>query len=162
MGPSQTLALKLWIAFVWHSFPEGRFLIVNLYKMAFMLPLMLVKWRGIFLNNLKAPRIEMVVFVLIPLGMSENEKKNKKTKKQEQQLVFLFYICQTYLSIIQNGFTDSIEKDQNMAGCGPVSGHLPALPWILHAPGIWQNWQRIKHMLIWTQNLLKVPTHVVL
>lgn len=159
MGPSQTLALKLWIAFVCHSFPEGRFLIVNLYKMAFMLPLMLVKWRGIFLNNLKAPRIEMVVFVLIPLGMSENEEKKKKTRTAT---CFLVLYLPNIFMIIQNGFTDSIEKDQNMAGCGPISGHLPALPWILHAPGIWQNWQRIKHMLIWTQNLLKVPTHVVL
>lgn len=43
--------------------------------MAFMLLLVLVRWPGIFLNNLKAPRIGMVVFVFIPLGMSENEKK---------------------------------------------------------------------------------------
>lgn len=51
--------------------------------MAFMLPLMLVKWPGIFLYNLKAQRIGMVVFVLIPLGMSAN----KGGKKY--QLVFL-------------------------------------------------------------------------
>lgn len=50
--------------------------------MAFMLPLMLVKWLGIFLNNLKAQRIGMVVFVLIPLGVSEN-------KGKKYQLVFL-------------------------------------------------------------------------
>lgn len=55
-----------------------------------MLPLMLVKWRGIFLNNLKAPRIEMVVFVLIPLGMSENEKKTKKQKNKNNNLFSCF------------------------------------------------------------------------
>lgn len=54
-----------------------------------MLPLMLVKWRGIFLNNLKAPRIEMVVLVLIPLGMSENEEK-KKNKNSNLFSCFIF------------------------------------------------------------------------
>lgn len=51
MGSSQTLALKLWIAFVWYPFSGERFLIANFYK-----------WRsyyagkrpGIFLNDFRA------------------------------------------------------------------------------------------------------------
>lgn len=148
MGSSQTLALKLWIAFVWYPFSGERFLIANFYK-----------WRsyyagkrpGIFLNDFRATENW-------DGGVYLNVHKEEQTNKLGFLVLYLPNVFIHYPKWTHRYHRERPERD----GPLPILPPQPALACILQAPGIWHDWQWRKHLLTCTCNLLEVPNPFLL